>query len=143
MQADTSMIWRRDLAWCSSSSAEIARATGVLDALRKQGVIDARGFVVRTGGSMLAAVYLVLLLPALTAAPWDAVGSIMLLILALGYFQTGVHFDPAFRWIGLLLMVGYVLVLTVSVYVWVTLGVLFALALVATGLYASTQDAAV
>ena len=49
MQADTSMTWRRDLAWCSSSSAEIARATGVLDALRKQGVIDARGFVVLNG----------------------------------------------------------------------------------------------
>ena len=93
-------------------------------------------------GSMLAAVYLVLLLPALTAVSWDAVGSIMLLILALGYFQAGVHFDPAFRWIGLLLVVGYVLVLTISMYVWLTLGGLFALALVATGLYAPTQDAA-
>ena len=43
------MTWHRDLAWCSSSSAEIARATGVLDALRKQGVIDARGFFVLNG----------------------------------------------------------------------------------------------
>ena len=49
MQADTSMTWRRDLAWCSSSSAEIARAIGVLDALRNQGVIDARGFVMLNG----------------------------------------------------------------------------------------------
>ena len=49
MQADTSMTWRRDLAWCSSSSAEIARATGLLDVLRKQGVIDARGFLVLNG----------------------------------------------------------------------------------------------
>ena len=43
------MTWRRDLAWCSLSSAEIARARGVLDALRKQGVIDARGVVVLNG----------------------------------------------------------------------------------------------
>ena len=93
-------------------------------------------------GAMLVAIYLVLLLPALAAAPWTAVGPTILLLLALGYFQAGVHLDPAFRWIGLLLSVGYVLVLTVSGYAWLTLGVLFALALVVTGIRTSRHEAA-
>ena len=92
-------------------------------------------------GSMLAAVYLVLLLPVLTPTSWAIVGPTILLILALGYFQAGVHFYPAFRWIGLLLTLGYLLVLMRPAYAWLTLGLLFAVALVATGIYSSRHEA--
>ena len=43
------MTFRSGLAWLSSSSAEIARARGVLDALRKPGVIDELGFLMLNG----------------------------------------------------------------------------------------------
>ena len=43
------MTFRNGLAWLSSSSAEIARARGVLDALRKPGVIDELGFLMLNG----------------------------------------------------------------------------------------------
>ena len=92
-------------------------------------------------GAMLAAIYLILLLPARGVMPWPATGPAILLVLALGYFQAGVYFDPAFRWIGLLLAAGYVFVLFVSGYAWITVGVLFALSLVVAGLR-SSKDAA-
>src|SRR3954464_2017785 len=40
---------RSGLAWLSSSSAEIARARSVLDALRSPGVIDELGFLMLNG----------------------------------------------------------------------------------------------
>ena len=43
------MTLRSGLAWLSSSSAEIARARSVLDALRKPGVIDELGFLMLNG----------------------------------------------------------------------------------------------
>jgi len=43
------MTLRSGLAWLSSSSAEIARARSVLDALRKPGVIDELGFLMVNG----------------------------------------------------------------------------------------------
>jgi hypothetical protein len=69
-------------------------------------------------GGMLAAICLLLLLPAFGAMPWAGTGPAILLLLALGYFQAGVHFDPACRWIGLLLAAGYVVVLFVAAYAW-------------------------
>jgi len=90
-------------------------------------------------GGMLGAIALAVLLPARGLVPASAAGPVILLLLALGYFQAGVHLDPAFRWVGLLLATGYVLVLTMTTWGWLTLGVLFALALVATGLRAGAD----
>lgn len=92
-------------------------------------------------GGMLAAIFLVGLMPAAGAMPWSGVGPAILLLLAVGYFHAGVHLDPALRWIGLLLTAGYVVVLMLPAGGWLTLGVLFAVALVATGLRASRLDA--
>ncbi len=91
-------------------------------------------------GAMLACVYLMLLLPALGAMAWEGVGPAILLVLALGYFQAGVHFDGAFRWIGLLLAVGYILVLFVQVYAWITIGAVIALSLGTVGLRTSKME---
>jgi hypothetical protein len=91
--------------------------------------------------ALLAAVFLAWLMPVRGELPWAAIGPTTLLLLALGYFQAGVHFDPAFRWIGLVLALGYVFVLFVDAYAWLTLGVLFALALVTVGLRSSSVNA--
>lgn len=88
-------------------------------------------------GAMLAAVFLTWLMPLTSATPWSDVGPIILLLLALGYFQAGVHFDAAFGWLGVVLAVGYVFVLVVSAYAWLTFGTIFALALVIVELRAS------
>lgn len=88
-------------------------------------------------GALLAAVFLVWLMRLQGVLPGAGVGPTILLLLALGYFLGGVHFDPAFRGIGLVLVLGYVVVLFVSAYAWLTLGVLFALALVTAGLRSS------
>lgn len=90
-------------------------------------------------GALLASVFLVWLMPLQGVLPWAGVGPTILLLLALAYFQAGVHFDPAFRWIGIVLALGYVFVLFVPAYAWLMLGVLFALTLVTVGLRSSPE----
>src|SRR5687767_5302736 len=48
-QPGSRTVVRSGLTWLSSSSAEIARARSVLDALRKPGVIDELGFLMLNG----------------------------------------------------------------------------------------------
>jgi len=92
-------------------------------------------------GALLAAVFLAWLMPLQGVLAWDDIGPAILLLLALGYFQAGVHFDPAFRWIGVVLALGYMFVLFVTAYAWLTLGILLALSLVAVGLRSSPEHA--
>ena len=90
-------------------------------------------------GALVTTAFLAWLMPVQGVMSWTGIGPTILLLLALGYFQAGVHFDPAFRWIGLVLAFGYVFVLFVDAYAWLTLGVLFAVALVIVGLRSSPQ----
>jgi len=90
-------------------------------------------------GAMMAAILLAGLLPARGLLSWAGTGPAFLLLLALGYFLAGVHLDRAFRWIGLLLAGGYLLVLFAPAHAWLLLGVLFAVALVAAGLRAESR----
>ena len=93
-------------------------------------------------GALVTAVFLAWLMPSQGVISWAGVGPTILLLLALGYFQAGVHFDPALRWIGLVLASGYVFVLFVDAYAWLTLGVLAALALAIVGLRSSSEHGA-
>jgi hypothetical protein len=93
-------------------------------------------------GAMLAAVFLLMLMPARGLMAPNAIGPAILLILALGHFTAGLYLYPALRWTGVLLAAGYLFVLFETTYAWVVLGVLFAVALVVSGLRASTPDAA-
>jgi hypothetical protein len=90
-------------------------------------------------GALLGAVFLAWLMPVVGVMPWPALGPTIVLLLALGYFLAGVHFDSAFRWIGLVLAAGYLVVLFVDTYAWLTLGVLFALCLTWLGLRSSPE----
>jgi hypothetical protein len=93
-------------------------------------------------GGLVAAVFLVWLMPSQGVMSWAGVGPTILLLLALGYFQAGVHFDPALRWIGVALAAGYAFVLFVDAYAWLTLGVLVALALLTIGVRSSPEHGA-
>ena len=85
-------------------------------------------------GGMLAAIFLAFLMPITGVLQWDGIGPAILLILALGYFQAGVHLDRALLWIGLLMCAGYLFVMFVSAYAWTVVGLVLAAALTIAGL---------
>ena len=57
---------------------------------------------------------------------WDAFGPIVLVMIALTYFQAGLHLNPPLRWIGVLAAVGYLVVLTMTAHAWTIAGVILA-----------------
>jgi hypothetical protein len=85
-------------------------------------------------GAMLAAIFLAGLMPLAGLFPPAALGPAILLILALGYFQAGVHLDRTFLWVGLLMSVGYVFVMFVDRYAWTVVGLVVAIALSLAGI---------
>ena len=85
-------------------------------------------------GGMLAAIFLAFLMPTTGLLQWSGFGPAILLILALGYFQAGVHLDRALLWIGLLMGIGYLFVMFVPAYAWTVIGVVLAAALTIAGL---------
>ena len=93
-------------------------------------------------GGMLTAIFLAVLMPIGGLLQWDGLGPAILLILALGYFQAGVHLDRALLWIGLLMGAGYLFVLFVSVYAWTVVGLVLATALTIAGLRGGRQHEA-
>jgi len=85
-------------------------------------------------GGMLAAIFLAALMPLTGLLPGDAIGPAILLILALGYFEAGVHLDRTFLWVGLLMAGGYVSVILVDAYAWTVVGLVVATALTVAGM---------
>lgn len=83
---------------------------------------------------MLTAIFLAVLMSISGLLRWDGLGPAILLILALSYFQAGVHLDRALLWIGLLMGASYVFVIFVSGYAWTVVGVVLATALTIAGL---------
>lgn len=84
-------------------------------------------------GAMMAVIFLATLMPGRGLIMWDAFGPVVLLILAMSYFHAGLYLDPPLRWVGLLLIGGYVLVLSVDTYSWTIVGVLVSATLVVVG----------
>jgi hypothetical protein len=85
-------------------------------------------------GGMLAATFLAVLMPIGGLLAPEALGPAILLILALAYFEAGVHLDRAFLWVGLLMGAGYVFVVFVTGYAWTVVGLVVALGLSIAGL---------
>jgi hypothetical protein len=85
-------------------------------------------------GGMLVAIFLAVLMPVAGVLPPGALGPAILLILALGYFEAGVHLDRAFLWVGLLMGGGYVFVVFVAAYAWTVVGLVVAIGLSTVGL---------
>lgn len=84
-------------------------------------------------GAMMAVIFLATLMPGRGLIVWDAFGPLVLLILAMSYFHAGLYLDPPLRWVALLLVGGYVMVLSVDAYAWTIVGVLVSAALLAVG----------
>ena len=104
-----------------------ARRTGQVS------VADGRRHLLHWGG-MLLAIALALLMPSRGVVSWDVMNSLILLILAFGYFTAGVHGDRNMLWIGVLMAAGYVLVTMGSAYAWTMVGVGLAVALTIAGI---------
>jgi hypothetical protein len=85
-------------------------------------------------GGLMTAIGLAVLMPIGGVLPWEALNATILLILALGYFEAGVHLDRPLLWVGVLIAVGYVFVVFVSAYTWTIVGVALATALTMAGL---------
>lgn len=85
-------------------------------------------------GGMLGAIALAVLMNINGLISQEALGPAILLILALGYFQAGVHIDRTFLWLGLLMAAGYVFVIFATAYAWTVVGLILAVAFAAAGL---------
>ena len=73
---------------------------------------------------------------------WSVLSRVFLLIVALAYFLAGVHLERPLKWIGLLMMAGYVALFFVPAYGWTMLGILVAAALVFCGWKENRPDGA-
>ena len=70
---------------------------------------------------------------------FDALGPMILLILALSYFHAGLYLDPPLRWVGLLMVGGYLAVLSIDAYAWTIVGVFLSAALMVVGIRESRR----
>jgi hypothetical protein len=93
-------------------------------------------------GAVLIVTFLAALMPARGVLPWASLNTVILLLLALGYFTAGVHTDPSMLWVGVLIAAGYVIVMSGSAYAWTMVGVSLALGLAAAGLRGGRAHAA-
>ena len=84
-------------------------------------------------GAMMVVIFLATLMPGRALIAWDAFGPLVLLLLAMSYFHAGLYLDRPLRWVGLLLIGGYVMVLSVDAYAWTIVGVLVSAALIVVG----------
>ncbi|MFC1543684.1 hypothetical protein ACFL4Y_00315 [Gemmatimonadota bacterium] len=91
---------------------------------------------------VLVALFLVSLLVVADVVGPDAMGQIILLVLALGYFTAGLYQDRPLAWIGILLALSYVFVLFVEGWVWTIAGVAVAASLVASALIGGRRERA-
>ena len=67
---------------------------------------------------------------------------VILLVVALGWWTAGVHFDRFFLWFALVMMLGFVGTLFTVSYIWTAIGVLTAASLVGAALHRGKDDAA-
>ena len=94
--------------------------------------VDGRRHILHWG-AVLVVTFLAVLMPARGVVPWASLNTVILLILALGYFTAGVHTDRAMLWVGLLMGAGYVTVMSVSAYAWTMVGIALAIGLTVAG----------
>jgi hypothetical protein len=85
-------------------------------------------------GAVLLAIALAVFLGVMGALPSNTLHTVILLVLALGYFTAGLHLDRSFLWVGLLMGAGSIVVTFVSAYAWTGLGVALAVSLTIAGI---------
>jgi hypothetical protein len=84
-------------------------------------------------GGVMTAILLVVPLAPMAGVDWSALSRVILLIIALSYFLAGVHLERPLRWIGALMMAGYVALFFMTNYGWTLVGILVAAGLIVSG----------
>jgi hypothetical protein len=85
-------------------------------------------------GAVLVSIALAVVLGVSGAWPSGTLHTVILLVLALGYFTAGLHLDRSFLWIGLLMGAGSIVVTFVASYAWTGLGIALAASLTIAGI---------
>jgi hypothetical protein len=85
-------------------------------------------------GGVLVAIALAVFLAVAGAFPTGSLDTVILLVLALGYFTAGLHLERSYLWIGLLIGAGSIVVTFVSSYAWTGLGIALAVSLAIAGI---------
>lgn len=85
-------------------------------------------------GAVLLAIALAVFLGVSGALPLGTLNTVILLLLALGYFTAGLHLDRLFLPVGVLMAVGSMVVTFVSSYAWTGLGIALAVSLTIAGI---------
>ena len=68
------------------------------------------------------------------AIAWPVLSRVFLLIIALAYFLAGVHLERPLKWVGIVMLAGYVGLFFIPAYGWTLLGILVSLSLLVSGL---------
>jgi hypothetical protein len=85
-------------------------------------------------GAVLVVLALAVFLGVGGAFPASALHTVILLVLALGYFTAGLHLDRLFLWVGGLMAAGSVVVTVIPTYAWTGLGIALAASLIVAGI---------
>jgi hypothetical protein len=96
-------------------------------------------YLLHWGGLLIAIGLAVLLIP-FGVIRGESVSPIILLLLAMAYFFGGIHLERSMLPIGILLAIGYVVVLFVPRYAYTFLGAMVSLALVISAVTGSRRD---
>jgi hypothetical protein len=83
---------------------------------------------------MMLGILLVVPLGVTGAIAWSVLSRVILLIVALAYFLAGVHMERPLKWVGVLMMAGYVGLFFIPAYGWTLVGILVSLSLIVSGL---------
>ena len=94
------------------------------------------------GGIVLAVASAVALATVVPGLRGQAMGQLIVVMIGLVYFLSGVHFDRNFLWLGPVLVAGGILVGFVPRYGWTSLGVVIALGLVVPTFFPPRQSSA-
>ncbi len=92
-------------------------------------------------GGMLLVILLAVFLAMRGFVHGTVLSQVILLVVALGWWTAGVHFDHSFLLFALVMMLGFVGTLFVTRYIWTAIGVLTAASLVGAALHRGKDDA--
>jgi len=71
----------------------------------------------------------------------EVLSQVILLIVALGWWTAGVHFDRTFLWLGGVMMLGFIGTLIFSRFAWTAMGIFIAVALTGIAIHKDKTDA--
>jgi hypothetical protein len=92
-------------------------------------------------GGMLLVILLAVFLAMRGFVHGTVLSQVILLVVALGWWTAGVHFDHSFLLFALVMMLGFVGTLFITCYIWTAIGVLTAASLFGAALHKGKNDA--